>query len=168
MNSIFKRRSIRQYEDKQITEEQIELLLKAAMSAPSACDTRPWEFIVILDKSVLNQIAEAHPHAKMVRHSNCAIVVCAKPEVQIGVSDGYFPQDCGAATQNILLQACELGLGTVWCGVYPKTDRIADIRRILHIPDEIIPFNVIAVGYAATDPGPSNRYDEKRVHRNQW
>ena len=132
------------------------------MLAPSACNTRPWEFIVIKNREVLEKIRKVHPYTGMLETASLAIIMCALPETQTEpVMSGYYPQDCGAATQNILIQAVELGLGTCWCGVYPKEDRIAEIKNILGT--EKLPFNIIAVGVPDENPDSRGRYDESKV-----
>ena len=161
--AIRERRSIRRYAaGAEITQEQIETLLTAAMSAPSACNTRPWEFLVVRSREKLDRIMSAHPHAKMLETASLAIVVCALPQAQSGISDGYFPQDCAAATQNILLQAVELGLGACWCGVYPKEARIAELREILELGD-LLPFNIIALGVPDGQPKARGFFDPAKV-----
>ena len=164
--AIRARRSIRKFKPgAEVTDEQIKLMLEAAMLAPSACNTRPWEFIVIRDREKLDQIRAIHPNTGMLETASLAIIVCALPEAQDNYRDGlprgYFPQDCGAATQNILLQAVELGLGACWCGVYPKEDRILDIRNILNTNKK--PFCVIAVGVPDENPEPRGFYEESKV-----
>ena len=161
--AIRKRRSIRKFKPGAvITDEQIKLMLEAAMLAPSACNSRPWEFIVIKDREILEKIRKAHPYTGMLETASLAIIMLALPEVQDKpIMTGYYPQDCGAATENILIQAVELGLGTCWCGVYPKEDRIAEIRNILGT--EKLPFNIIAVGVPDEDPDPRGSYDENKV-----
>jgi nitroreductase len=162
METIRTRRSIRKYKPgADVTQEQIDLLLEAAMLAPSACNTRPWEFIVIRDRSTLTAITEIHPYTKMLNTASLGIVICALPETQTGIAEGYFPQDCGAATQNILLEAVELGLGACWCGIYPKDERIKDIKKLLSI--ETLPFCVIAVGVPDENPAPRGSYEKKKV-----
>jgi len=162
IEAIRKRRSIRRFKPgAEVTDEQIKLLLEAAMLAPSACNTRPWEFVVVKDREKPNQIRKVHPYAGMLETASLAIIVCVLPEAQSGLSEGYFPQDCGAATENILLEAVEQGLGACWCGVYPKEDRIAEIREI--IGSAKLPFNVIAVGVPDEDPNPRGQYDESKV-----
>ena len=155
MTEIIKnRRSIRKYrQDKPVTKDQLNQLLEAAMLAPSACNSRPWEFIAVTKRETLDEIARIHPNAKMCETATAAIIVVAIP--QEGRPEGYYPQDCGAATQNILLEAVAMGLGTCWCGVYPRTERIASLRELLNIPELKIPFNVIAVG--VPDEAPAQR-----------
>lgn len=166
IEAIRKRRSIRKFKPgAEVTDEQIKLLLEAAMLAPSACNTRPWEFIVVKDRAVLDRIRKTHPYTGMLETASIAIIMLALPESQKNVRDGlpsgFYPQDCGAATQNILLQAVELGLGACWCGVYPKDQRVAEIRGIFGT--EKLPFCVIAVGVPDENPEPRGKYDESKV-----
>ena len=161
MNGIIqKRRSIRKYKsDIAVTREQLDRLLEAAMLAPSACNSRPWEFVAVTRRETLNEIARVHPFAKMCETATAAIVVVALP--QTGRPEGYFPQDCAAATQNILLEATSMGLGTCWCGVYPK--RSAAIGTLLDIRKPKIPFNVIAVGVPDEEPAQRGFFDAAKV-----
>jgi nitroreductase len=155
MNELIeKRRSIRKFKtDKPVTREQLDRLLGAAMIAPSACNSRPWEFIAVTKREVLDEIARVHPYAAMCATATAAIVVVALPQTDRPA--GYFPQDCGAATQNILLEAVSMGLGACWCGVHPKEDRVASIRELFNIREPKIPFNVIAIG--TPDEAPDRR-----------
>jgi nitroreductase len=97
----------------------------------------------------------------MCATATAAIIVVAIP--QTGNPVGYFPQDCGAATQNILLEAVSLGLGCCWCGVYPREERIASIRKLFNIEEPKIPFNVIAIGTPDESPERRGFFDETRV-----
>ena len=162
IEAIHKRRSIRKFKPgAEVTDEQIKLLLEAAMLASSACNTRPWEFIVVRDRKKLEQIRKTHPYTGMLETASLAIIVCALPNVQKDIASEYYPQDCGAATENILLAAVEMGLGACWCGVYPKEERIAEIRKIFST--EKLPFNVIAIGVPGEDPAPRGQYGESKV-----
>ena len=165
IDAIRKRRSIRKFKlGASVTDDQIKLLLEAAMMAPSACNTRPWEFIVVNDREKLDELAASHPYAKMLETASFSIIVCALPDVQKEIASGYFPQDCAAATQNILIQAAALGLGSCWCGVYPKEERIAEVRTVLGIArQDIIPFNIIAIGVPDVSPDSKGFYEENKV-----
>ena len=77
-------------------------------------------------------------------------------------------QDCSAATENLLLAAVALGLGTVWLGVYPRDERVSSVRPILGLPDHIIPLNLVSIGHPAEQKPPRTQYDESRVHRGGW
>ena len=165
IDAIRARRSIRKYKpDAPVTQEQLDLLLEAAMLAPSACNTRPWEFIVVRDRKILNELTKIHTYAQMLSTAPLAIIVCALPKTQEkDISFGYYPQDCGAATQNILIQAVELGLGTCWCGVYPKENLMATVKELLNIDKDSIPFNIIAVGVPDEAPKARGSYDKNKV-----
>ena len=157
-----KRRSIRKYKtNKLVTKEQLNRLLEAAMMAPSACNSRPWEFIAVTKREDLNEIARVHPYAKMCETAAAAIIVVAIP--QTGVPADYFPQDCAAATENILLEAASMGLGTCWCGVYPKEEKVASIRKLFNVPKPKIPFNVIAIGTPNETPKRRGFFEESKV-----
>jgi len=163
MNELIgKRRSIRKFKnDKPVTKEQLKQLLEAAMLAPSACNSRPWEFIAVTKREVLNEIAKVHPFATMCETATAAIIVVAIP--QTGRPEGYFPQDCAAATQNILLEAVSMGLGTCWCGVYPKEERLLSIRKLFSISEPKIPFGIIAIGTPDESPERRGSFEESRV-----
>ena len=162
LETIRSRRSIRKYKPGvEIPNEDIKQILEAAMMAPSACNTRPWEFVVIKDRSKLEEIMAVHPYASMLKTASLAIIVCAKPELQDGICPGYFPEDCGAATQNILLSAAALGYGTCWCGVYPMESRMEAIKKVIGV--DSVPFSVVAMGVADEAPAARGFYDEERV-----
>jgi nitroreductase len=163
MNPIIEnRRSIRKYKiGKPVTREQLDQLLGAAMLAPSACNSRPWEFIAVTKRKVLDDIAKIHPYAGMCKTASAAIIVVAIP--QTDMPQGYFSQDCAAATQNILLEAVSMGLGACWCGVFPKDERIGPFREYFKIPEPKIPFNVIAIGYPDENPDRRGFFDPAKV-----
>ena len=164
LENILDRRSIRRYEDRKVTEEDVRKLLECAMNAPSAMDRRPWSFIVIDDKIILDELSRRHPYAAMLRQAPLCICVCAKE----GEIAGYYQQDCAAATMNILLAAKELGLGSCWMGVAPRADRMETVKGLLGIPDGIVPFNLIAVGYPAEQRPRPDRWNEELIHKNRW
>ena len=163
MSSVIEtRRSVRKYKtDKPVTKEQLKRLLTAAMLAPSACNSRPWEFIAVTKREPLDEIVRIHPHAKMCETATAAIIVVAVP--QTGRPEGYFPQDCAAATQNILLEAVAMGLGTCWCGVYPRDHMIAAFRELFQIPEPKIPFSVIAIGTPDETPDCRGFFEDVKV-----
>ena len=161
-DSIRNRRSIRRFDPtKPVMREQLEKLLEAAMLAPSACNSRPWEFIAVTKREALDEIVKIHSAAGMCKTAPAAIIVVAIP--QKGMSEGFYPQDCSAATQNILLQAVGMGLGTCWCGVYPDDDRIASFRELFDISPDKIPFNVIAIGTPNEFPKARGFFDAEKV-----
>ena len=166
MDAILSRRSIRRYTTQSVSDEVIKELLEAAMSAPSAGNEQPWHFSVINERQILNEIPEIHPHSGMLRDAPVAILVCGDETLQ--KYQGYWVQDCSAATENILIAAQAKGLGGVWLGVYPIADRVTGIRKLLGIPEHVIPFSLISIGYPAEQKPRSDRYDASRIHHNKW
>jgi len=166
MEAILSRRSIRQYIDKPVPEEVIKELLEAAMSAPSASNEQPWQFVIINDRRILDEIPRFHPYAHMLKEASWAIAVCG--DMNLEAMKGYWVQDCSAATQNILVAAHAMGLGAVWLGVYPREERVKQVQKLLGLPEHVLPLCFIAIGYPAEQKPPSNRYNESRVHYNHW
>ena len=159
---IENRRSIRKYKPgPALSRDQINRLLGAAMMAPSACNSRPWEFIAVTKREILDKIAVIHPFAGMCRTASAAIIIVVNPPA--GRPEGYFPQCCGAATENILLEAVSMGLGACWCGVYPRDERIKEMRDLFNIPESKIPFNVIAVGTPDEAPARRGSFEDSKV-----
>lgn len=166
MNSIFTRRSIRQYSNQNVSDDDIKKLLEAAMCAPSANNVRPWHFVVVREKSVLEKLSQTHQYAYMVKNANVAIVVCG--DFTLHSHKDYWTLDCSAATENILLEVEELKLGAVWVAVYPREARINHVRSVLKLPENILPLCIIPIGYPAEKPEKKNRFDESRIHREKW
>lgn len=162
LEAIFKRRSIRQYKPGEISQQDIETLLKAAMAAPTARNCQEWEFVVVRDKNMFKKMLEIHPYARMLEHADCAIVVCGNTQREH--APGYWMADCGAATQNILLAATELGIGSVWLGVYPNQDRMDGLSRLLKLPAHVKPLNIISLGLPAEHPAEVDRFDPAKIH----
>ncbi len=165
MEAILSRRSIRRYTDKPVPEEIIRELLEAAMSAPSANNQQPWQFVTIDDRRILDEIPRFHPYAQMLKEASWAIAVCGDTDLALS---GYWIQDCSAATQNILVAAHARGLGAVWLGVHPQEKRVKEVQKLLGLPEHVIPLCLISMGYPAEQKPPSNRYNESRVHHNYW
>jgi nitroreductase len=160
------RRSIRNYTAQPVAKEMIEAIIRAAMAAPSAGNQQPWHFIVLKERAKLDAIPEFHPYSKMVHKAQTAILICGDPDGKKWPA--YWPQDCSAATQNLLLAARDLGLGTVWAGVYPDEDRMAGFRKLLAIPEKIYPFSLIPVGWPEGDFQEMERFNPKLVHFDAW
>lgn len=168
VDAVLQRCSVREYMNKAVPEELFYELLEAGMCAPSAGNERPWYFIVITERSLLEGITGFHAHSQMLKQAPAAIIVCADMNRDKYPGVGYWIQDCAAATENILIAAQDKGLGTCWLGVYPRENRVAGMRKLLKLPDHMIPFSAIAVGYPAAVKSPGIRYDESRVHLNRW
>lgn len=169
IKAIHSRKSVRHYTDEDVSQDQLEVLLKAAMAAPSARNMQPWAFICITKRDTLDQLANGLPYAKMLFRAKAAIVVCGIPDKSGQDSpEGYWVQDCSAATQNILLAAEALGLGAVWTGVYPRPERISIVRDVLGIPETVFPLNVIPIGYPDEIDKPKDKFREENIMWEGW
>lgn len=166
MEEIFERRSIRKYQDKKVEAKKIGKLLEAAVAAPSAGNEQPWHFVVIKDRERLDYLAEIHPYAKMLKEAPLAIAVCADLNKQ--KHQGFWVQDCSAATQNILLEAVSLDLGAVWIGCHPAEEREKAVSEYLEVPAGFKTLSLIAVGYPAEEKGKVDRLNEDIVHYENW
>jgi nitroreductase len=166
MDMLFSRRSVRQYLPKPVSRELLHELLHAAMSAPSAGNERPWHFIELTERTLLDAIPKFHPYAAMLKQASAAILVCG--DLTLDKHEGYWVLDCAAATENLLLAAHAKGLGAVWVGVYPTRDRVENLKKLLHLPEQIVPFSLIPLGFPAEQKQTSDRFDGSRVHVNKW
>jgi nitroreductase len=164
VKNILNRTSVRQYCVQDVEKEKIDIIIKSGMAAPSAVNLQPWEIVLITDRKVLNEIARKHPYASFTKNASIAIVVCGNSEI----SPDYWVQDCSAVTENILLATESLGLGAVWCGVYPNQDIVSTIQQILKLPKNIIPLNVIPIGYPKGENLPKQKYNPSKIHINSW
>lgn len=164
--ALFKRKSIRRYKDIQVEKEKIELLLKAAMLAPSARNQQEWEFIVVDDEKIKDEISSMSPFAKSAHEAPVSIVLLA--DTLSLTRDAYMEQDMAACAENILIMATELGLGSVWLGVYPNKDRVKKLVDIFNLPENIIPFCVITIGYSYEEFEVRDNFDENKVHYNKY
>lgn len=165
LHNILQRKSVRAYTDRAVSHEQLDTLIRAAMAAPTGRDMRPWHFIVLEGRHQLSPLAEQLPYAKMLAEAQAAVVVCGDMSVtdKEGKPSRNWTFDCSAATENLLLQAEAMGLGAVWTGVYPYDERIEAVKQALHLPDHLIPLNVIPIGYPKGDPQPKDKYDPAKV-----
>lgn len=167
--NIVTRTSIRTFTDQPVSDDLKSALLHAGMAAPSGVNKQPWEFILIDDKDILNALADSLPYAKMTAKAPMAIAVCANSDRFLDDEDStLWIQDLAAAAENILLAAHALGLGAVWTCLYPHSDRMDAASRILRLPEGIIPFCLIPVGYPSKQHSPIDKWHEDRVHRNAF
>ena len=165
MNEIFARRSIRKFLPTMVEDEKIEQLLRAAMAAPSAGNQQPWEFYVVRDKRVIQDLSQCSPYAGCANGAALAIVVCSRDEHMR--FPAFTPLYLSAAVENILIEAVHLDLGAVWLGVTPYRAREVLVRRALGAPKGVTPFAIVALGYpqaTAEDKPHEDRYDPSRIH----
>ena len=166
MKLIFRRRTIRKYTSLQVEPEKLKLLLEAAVMAPSAGNQQDWQFVVVTQRETLDKLSDATPNAKPLLSATAAIIVIGDMEKE--TRTGFWVQDCSAATMNILLQATEIGLGSVWVGVYPREERIENVSRILILPAYAIPLCIIGLGYPDEVKETPVRPLDDIVHYEKW
>lgn len=164
--ALLNRRSIRKYTNQKISADNINTILKAAMYAPSTMNTQAWQFVVIDDKKVLLKIFEIIPHAEMLKQTDKAILVCG--DLSIEKNENYLLQNCSAVTQNILLSAYGLGLGSCWISVYGSEETLKKIKSHFKLPDNIIPVSLVSLGYPDEEVKTEERFKEDKIHFNKW
>lgn len=168
IENIMTRTSVRQFTDRAISKDTLETIVKAGMAAPTAVNKQPWDFVVVTDRTVLDSLMAHHPYSNL-KTATAAIIVCGNMEKAMeGDGQAYWIQDCSAATENILLAAHSLGLGAVWCGVYPMQDRIEPVRETLGLPSYVTPLNIISMGYPAQESQPKDKWNPANVHYQKW
>ena len=169
MENILNRKSVRKYTKEEVKKEQLEMLVRAGMAAPSARNSQPWLFFVINDRAILDNLAKQLPNAKMLLNAKAAIVVCGNLQKALeGDGREFWVQDCSAATQNILLAAESMGLGAVWTGAYPRKETVNIIKVELGLPEHIVPLNVIPIGWQTGEEKPKQKYTEENIRWNKW
>jgi nitroreductase len=164
---MMKRRSVRSWEDKAVPDEIATKILAAAMQAPSARNQQAWQFIVLTDRKVLEEVSKTAPGAKPAERAPLGIIVCGDMSLETATA-GYWIQDCAAASMSILIAAYSLGLAGVWTAGYPNMDRANGLAKAVGLPDNVIPLSMILLGYSENRPAPEDRYKQERVHYNHW
>jgi nitroreductase len=168
LHTIFSRKSVRHFTSELLSKDQLELLMKAGMAAPSANNRQPWAFIGITERSLLDFLAEGLPYAKMLAQAGGAIVVCGDLSKIDPNKKEYWIQDCSAATQNILLAAEATGLGAVWTALYPYKERYGLVQEALSLPESVIPLCIIPLGYPTGEDLPKDKFIPGNIHWNKW
>jgi nitroreductase len=166
IEAILSRRSIRKYSQVSIPRDIIEKWVTCGMHAPSAGNEQPWHFLIINESETLKEIPKFHNHGQMLKEASTAILICI--DQSLVKHDEMAIQDCAAATQNILLAIHSQGYGAVWLGVYPRKIRIDGLRKLLQIPENIIPFSLISIGKPAEKKSEEHRFDKNRLHYEKW
>lgn len=165
LDIFYRRRSIRRFKPGEpISHDDMEIILRAAMAAPSANNRQPWHFIVVDDREKMKKITEIHPYSSMLNTASACIVVLGETPDEGG--SAYWVQDCAAATENMLLAIANLGLGGVWLGVHPRQEREQGLREIFNIGDDLTPLCVVAVGVPDEHKGKIDRFNAERVYKN--
>ena len=169
IQNILTRVSVREFTGEKISEAQIDTLLRAAMSAPSAINKQPWAFIVITDEAKIAQLGEALPYSRCSNHPAVAIIPCGDLTKAIpGEMANFWINDVSAATENLLLAAHAMGFGAVWTGLHPDMNRARLVQEMLGLPEHIIPLCVVPVGIPAEQPEVKDKFKPENIHYNEW
>lgn len=168
LDNIMTRTSIRKFTSQPIAKDTLDMIVKAGMAAPTAMNKQPWAFVVVTEKEVLDSLSAVHPYSNL-KTATAAIIVCGDMEkAATEFAREYWIQDCSAATENILLAAHALGIGAVWCGVYPNPTVMPEVKRVLSLPSWVIPLNIITMGYPEGTPQPKDKWNPENVHYQKW
>ena len=160
LDFICKRRSVRRFQRKPIPDEILEALMKAAMAAPSGNNAQPWEFVIVRDPKIKEELSRVHSWVYMAAEAPGAVVVLGNK------SSEWWQDDCAAATQNLLLAAANLGLGTVWCGI--KEDHARAVRKILGVSGNMGVLCIVPLGYPAESLSPHTKFRKDRIHWDRY
>jgi nitroreductase len=166
LKAIQTRRSVRKYLDKSVSDDLVTKIVTAGMYAPSAHNEQPWHFVIIKKKEILQKIPTFLTYASMCLTAPCAIAICGDSTLE--KSEGRWPQDCAAATQNILLAIHDLDLGGVWSGLFPRKEAVSKMQELLKLPVHIVPFSLVVLGYPAEQPKQPDRFIKERIHYEGW
>ena len=166
---ILERKSVRHFTVQPVSKSILDTLMRAGMAAPSAKNKQPWAFVAVTDRNTLNMMANGLPSCKMLSQASAAIVVCGDmKKVTNDIDKSYWTQDCSAVTQNILLAAEAMGLGAVWTAAYPYKERTDVVTKALQLPGDILPLNVIPIGYPTGEDLPKDKYKPENIHWEKW
>lgn len=170
IDNIMTRVSVRSYTSEPVSDEMVEILLRAGMAAPTAMNRQPWAFVVVNDRDTLDKLAAELRYAKMLAEAPLAIVVCAETRVTLKdgtvVENNFWEHDASAAAENILLAANALGLGAVWTAA--SGDRAEIVRDALGITGTVMPLCVIPIGHPAVNETPKDKWKPEKIHWNHW
>jgi nitroreductase len=168
LSVISSRKSVRNFTGAAVSKDDLDKVLRAGMSAPTARNMQPWSFVVVTERGKLDTLAAGLPYAKMLSKAGAAIIVCTEPDKATGQSKDFAIIDASLAGENILLAVEALGLGAVWTAVYPDADRMKHVRTVLNIPLEVIPLNVIPIGVPTGEDKPKDKYRKEKIHWEKW
>lgn len=165
---LINRRSIRKYTQSKISDKLLEKIVQAGLSAPSAKNMQPCEFVVVTDRDTLDRLSDIRPYWKMLKTAPASIVTLANLSVYEPDASEMYVQDCSAATENMLLAAESLGLGGVWLGLYPHERPMQDVQALFGIPKNVIPISVISIGHPDEKRPPHGDFAMQKVHYNRY
>ncbi|MGM9522504.1 MAG: nitroreductase family protein [Oscillospiraceae bacterium] len=177
IETIMKRKSVRDYTGKPISDEDVRTILKAGMSGPTATNARPWSFIVVRDRETLCRMADANGGAaKPLKNAQLGILICGDLDRAFSKAPEFWIIDGAIAGQNMTLAAEALGIGSVWLGTWPQMEKVEAQTKLFDLPENIIPHSIIAFGYpqengeieASRPKRVKPEWEEDRIHFGKW
>lgn len=168
LSVIHSRKSVRHFTEQKVSREQLEVLLRAGMAAPTAVNRQPWAFVAIDSREVLDSLSSNLSNNAILKRATAAIVVCGDMNKVFERLPDFWIQDCSAASQNILLAVEGIGLGAVWIGVFPNDSRVNKVKSVLNLPENLVPLNIIAIGYPTGVEKPKDKWKEENVIWNRF
>ncbi len=167
LEAIKTRRSVRAYQsDKPIANEDLVKIITAAMYAPSALNKQPWEFLVVNDTFLIEEIVKIHPYAGFIKEAKTGVIICEDIDQ---ANSGYGPTDVAMAAQNFLLAAHDLGYGACFSGLYPDPSRMTSFTNLFKLPVHIRPIGLIVIGTPKEkNMQMPNRFDKDKIHFNRF
>lgn len=169
--AIMHRRSIREFSDSDINEDDVDRILAAGMSGPTAVNARDWQFVTIRKDASKEKLASVMQRpAKIIRESNLLILVCGDLKRTMKKHPEFWIIDGSISAQNMIIAAQSMGIGSVWLGVWPKSDTMKAVKEVLEIPDTAVPHSLIAFGYPKDDYilAERNVFEPELVHQEKW
>ncbi len=166
LDNIASRKSVRSYTDQDVTPEQVETILRAAMAAPTGMNVQPWRFVVVRDQAVKDKLAGGFN--KMIAKAPVVIVVCGQTVQKNGRPNNNWTADCAAATENMLLAVEAIGLGAVWTACYPYEERMNPAIEVLGLPDDVKPYCIVPVGHPSGNDRPKDKWKPENIHYDRW
>lgn len=170
IQNIMHRVSVRQFSDREISQDALRTILEAGMAGPSCVNSRDWSFIVVQDKQMLNKMADANGRpAQPLRGAKLGILICGDLERSFQGAPDYWVIDGSIAAQNMILAANAMGIGSVWLGTWPQMDRVKAQAALFGLPETQVPHSIIAFGYPLENTTKEKLlWEEDRVHFEKW
>jgi len=170
IKAILTRISTRKFSEQPISDESLHTILEAGMSGPTAVNARPWSFIVVRDKDMLNKMADCNGRAAdPLRSADLGILICGDLERAFKAAPDYWVVDGSIAAQNMILAAHAMGIGSVWLGTWPQENKVTAQKALFNLPDHIVPHSIVAFGYPLEESTKEKLlYEEDRVHFEKW
>jgi nitroreductase len=168
LSVIHSRKSVRQFTGAGVSRENLDIIMRAGMAAPSAVNMQPWSFVTVTDKKKLEALAAGLPNARGMDKAGAAIIVCTEPEKANLKSRDFAIIDASLASENILLATESMGLGGHWTAAFPYEDKMKHVRSVLGIPADVIPLNVILIGVPTGVDTPKDKFKQEKIHWERW